>query len=193
MQTLIVIDPQRVYFTDELLPVVNPYSLTNIQQLIEHFQGPKILIRHEAEGTPFAADHPGAKFVQGIDADAFDIIIPKHYASAFCKTDLHEYLDRMVVDGSEDQNDLVICGYQSHHCVLATVFDAASRGGYVYVVTDACSSPNLVEVCAKWERNPAEPACGLIGGHHVHAVGMAAACQFYATPIKTAEVIGRFS
>jgi nicotinamidase-related amidase len=188
MQTLIVIDPQRVYFTDDLLPVVNVQSLLNIQQLIEHFQGPKILIRHEAAGTPFAADHPAAKFAQGIDADAFDKVITKHYASAFCKTDLHEYLDREA-----SQNDLVICGYQSHHCVLATVFDAASRGGYVYVVTDACSSPTLVEVCAKWERNPAEPTCGLIDGHHVHAVGMAAACQFYATPINTAEAIGRFS
>jgi nicotinamidase-related amidase len=193
MQTLIVIDPQRVYFTDDLLPVVNPQSLLNIQQLIEHFTGPKILIRHEAEGTPFAADHPAAKFAQGIDHTAFEKVITKNYASAFCETDLHEYLDRMVVNGGEDQNDLVICGYQSHHCVLATVFDAASRGGYVYVVTDACSSPHLVEVCAKWERNPAEPTCGLIGGHHVHSVGMAAACQFYATPIKTAEAIGRFS
>jgi nicotinamidase-related amidase len=193
MQTLIVIDPQRVYFTDDLLPVVNPQSLLNIQQLIEHFTGPKILIRHLAEGTPFAPDQPASKMVQGIDQTAFDIIIPKHYASAFCETDLHTYLDRMVVDGAPNQNDLVICGYQSHHCVLATVFDAASRGGCVFVVTDACSSPNLVEVCAQWSRDPATPQCGLISGHDVHAVGMAAACQFYATPITTAEAIGRFS
>jgi nicotinamidase-related amidase len=193
MQTLIVIDPQRVYFAAELLPVAEPYSLTNIQQLIEHFQGPKVLIRHEAEGTPFAADHPAAKFAYGINEDAFDKLITKNYASAFCKTDLHEYLDGVVADGKAAKNDLVICGYQSHHCVLATVFDAASRGDHTYVVTDACSSPVLVEVCAKWTRNPADPACAVISGSMVHSVGMAAACQFCALPINTAEAIGRFS
>jgi nicotinamidase-related amidase len=62
--------------------------------------------------------------------EAQDIILEKRRFSAFFKTDLDQTLRTLDVD------TVLICGVNTHFCVLATAFDALSHDFYTIVLED---------------------------------------------------------
>lgn len=178
-----------VYFTEGLLPVHDAeQTVTNIAVIAENFNGSPVLIRHIEPTGPFSlADESHSKFHPVLEQVLVDQVFHKTQASSFVGTGLGAWLDKHATP-----REIVVVGYQSHHCVLATALEAAAYGN-VSVVTDACSSPALMRVCDDWERSPANPNCGMISGEEVHEMAMAACCQFRCTPITTAECLSKFS
>lgn len=186
---LIIIDPQMVYFTEGLLPVHNAaQSIRNIATIAENFNGSTVLIRHIERDGPFSlANEAHSKFHPLLEHILVDQVFHKSQASAFVGTGLGGWVDKHTTP-----QEIVVVGYQSHHCVLATALEAAAYGN-VSVVTDACSSPALMRVCSEWDRTRANPNCGMIPGAEVHEMAMAACCQFRCTPLTTAECLSKFS
>lgn len=80
-----------------------------------------------------------------------DIVITKHYPSAFFATDLAERLRNLSVD------TCVITGLSTSGCVRATTLDALCHGFVPVVVADACGdrdagvqAANLFDIGAKY-------------------------------------------
>ncbi|TGV59042.1 isochorismatase family protein, partial [Mesorhizobium sp. M2D.F.Ca.ET.160.01.1.1] len=63
-----------------------------------------------------------------------DIVIHKHWPTAFRRTDLSQ---RLAVLGVEN---LIVAGVLTDSCVTASVFDAVYHGFRVWLVKDACGS-----------------------------------------------------
>ena len=63
-----------------------------------------------------------------------DIYSPKRRFSAFYKTDMDQILRLYDVDTA------ILCGINTHWCVLATAFDALANDFRVYIIEDCCAS-----------------------------------------------------
>jgi nicotinamidase-related amidase len=63
-----------------------------------------------------------------------DIYSPKRRFSAFYKTDVDQILRLYGVDTA------ILCGINTHWCVLATVFDALANDFRAYIIEDCCAS-----------------------------------------------------
>lgn len=80
-----------------------------------------------------------------------EIVIEKHFSSAFFGTSLASTLVAMKVD------TLIVCGYSTSGCVRATTTDAMQYGFNPYVVKEACGDrhayphdANLFDIQAKF-------------------------------------------
>jgi maleamate amidohydrolase len=96
-------------------------------------------------GSPHGAFPPSLQPLVG------EIIVTKHYASAFFGTDLASTLTAMGVD------TLLITGLSTSGCVRATALDACQHGFLPFVVRDACGDrhaapheANLFDLQAKY-------------------------------------------
>jgi maleamate amidohydrolase len=96
-------------------------------------------------GSPHGAFPPSLQPLDG------EIIVTKHYASAFFGTDLASTLTAMGVD------TLLITGLSTSGCVRATALDACQHGFLPFVVRDACGDrhaapheANLFDLQAKY-------------------------------------------
>jgi maleamate amidohydrolase len=96
-------------------------------------------------GSPHGAFPPSLQPREG------EIIVTKHYASAFFGTDLASTLTAMGVD------TLLITGLSTSGCVRATALDACQHGFLPFVVRDACGDrhaapheANLFDLQAKY-------------------------------------------
>ncbi|TIW00546.1 MAG: isochorismatase family protein, partial [Mesorhizobium sp.] len=63
-----------------------------------------------------------------------DIVIHKHWPSAFRRTDLSQRLAALGIE------TLIVTGVLTDSCVTASVFDAVYEGFRVWLVKDACGS-----------------------------------------------------
>lgn len=168
---LLVVDPQLTYFTPDLLPVVDSHSIDNIAAIARHFNGEKFLIKHVQAGTSFDVDAPGHMFHPALADIKFDQVFQKSTASAI-RWDLHAVL---VYLKKKYALEIVVVGYQTHHCVLTTAFDSCDFGD-VFVVSDACSSPDVDG----------------IPGSTMHDAALASLSQFYCRVLTTREAFDRF-
>ena len=108
---------------------------------------------------------PLGRFAEGIEPRAGEIVIIKHYASAFFGTSLAATLTSLQVDTT------IITGVTTSGCVRATTLDAMQHGFIPYVVRDAVgdrdSRPheaNLFDLAAKYAEVVSESdIVGLIG------------------------------
>nr|BFE35576.1 N-carbamoylsarcosine amidohydrolase [Actinomadura rugatobispora] len=82
-------------------------------------------LRFFEEGSPFAAPPPELAPEPG------DLVVTKHYPSAFFGTSLASTLTSLGVDGA------VVTGVSTSGCVRATALDALCHGFRPAVVTDA--------------------------------------------------------
>ncbi|TIR25987.1 MAG: cysteine hydrolase [Mesorhizobium sp.] len=76
----------------------------------------------------------GAEICTEVAALPGDIVVQKHWPSAFRGTDLAQ---RLAALGTEN---LVVAGVLTDSCVTASVFDAVYEGFRVWLVKDACGS-----------------------------------------------------
>jgi maleamate amidohydrolase len=99
----------------------------------------------------FAAGNPLGAFAPPLAPAAGELVVVKHYASAFAGTSLAAWLTSHAID------TLVIGGYSTSGCVRASALDALQHGFRPMVVRDACAdrSPapheaNLFDLNAKY-------------------------------------------
>jgi maleamate amidohydrolase len=80
------------------------------------------------------AGSAGAEICMEVAALPGDIVVHKHWPSAFRNTDLEARLKGL---GTEN---LIVAGVLTDSCVTASVFDAVYQGFRVWLVKDACGS-----------------------------------------------------
>lgn len=114
----------------------------------------------------FVEGSPHAVIPEMIAPRADDLLLTKHYASAFFGTPLADELSARQVD------TLVITGFSTSGCIRATALDALQHGYAPFVVKDACGDrhpapheANLFDLQAKYaEVVDADRAIALMTG-----------------------------
>lgn len=99
----------------------------------------------------FDRGNPFGDFTDALRPEAGDIVVTKHYPSAFFGTDLAAQLGGLGVD------TCLIAGLTTSGCVRATTLDALCHGFVPLVVRDACGdrdaavqAANLFDLAAKY-------------------------------------------
>jgi len=77
------------------------------------------------------AGTPGADVIEALRPEPDDIVVPKHFYSAFTETDLEETLRSLDVER------LVLVGQHTDCCVRHTSYDAFARGYELVICPDA--------------------------------------------------------
>ena len=90
------------------------------------------------------AGTPGAEVIEELRPDAADVVVPKHFYSAFTETDLDAQLR------AHEVGRLVIVGQHSDCCVRHTSYDAFVRGYELVVCPDGTTvfEPGSTEAVA---------------------------------------------
>lgn len=152
---LLVIDLQNEYRPGAAWPVVGYDAvLANTAQLIEAARKVGVPVVHaqawikpeERDGyarqeeilteefRSAVADSEGAQICAEVAAQPGDIVIHKHWPSAFLRTDLSQRLAALGIE------NLIVAGVLTDSCVTASVFDAVYHGFRVWLVKEACGS-----------------------------------------------------
>ncbi|MEU4420720.1 isochorismatase family protein [Actinoplanes sp. NPDC024001] len=99
----------------------------------------------------FAGGNPLAGFAPPLQPAPGELVVTKHYASAFAGTSLAAWLASHAID------TLVIGGYSTSGCVRASALDALQHGFRPIVVREACADreagpheANLFDLDAKY-------------------------------------------
>ena len=152
---LLVIDLQNEYRPDAAWPVVGYDAvLANAARLIAEARAAGITVIHAQawvkpeeragyarqeeilteEFRSAVAGSEGADICTEVAALPGDIVIHKHWPSAFRRTDLSQRLADLKIE------NLVVAGVLTDSCVTESVFDAVYQGFRVWLVKDACGS-----------------------------------------------------
>lgn len=127
--TLMVVDMQ-----DRLLPAIfeSDTIVQNVQKLITGAEilGVDVMI---TEQYPKGLGHTSKGLVFSPEIPVFE----KNSFSCMMHSGINDYL---IKNGSRH---LILCGVESHICVLKTALDAVSKGYTVHVVADAVSSRTI--------------------------------------------------
>lgn len=140
-RALIVIDVQNDYDGGNL-PIEFPpvkESLANIGKAMDacqlHFVPVVVVQNILPEGAPIMAKGTvGAQLHETVASRRRDHLITKSFPSAFCATDLKEWLRAHEVD------TIVIAGYMTHNCDLSTALEGMHAGFAVEFLSDATGS-----------------------------------------------------
>lgn len=152
---LLVIDLQNEYRPGAAWPVVGYDAvLANAARLIEAARAGGIPVIHAQawvkpeeragyarqeeilteEFRSAVAGSEGAGICAEVAALPGDIVVHKHWPSAFRRTDLSTRLADLKVE------NLIVTGVLTDSCVTESVFDAVYQGFRVWLVKDACGS-----------------------------------------------------
>jgi nicotinamidase-related amidase len=123
---LVVIDIQ-----EKLMPVIHQADLvfSNTQKLIDGFT---IL------QTPIVATE---QYPKGLGKTCSEIVLPEQ-TTIIEKTSFSCLGEDLFHPMVKQKRSLVLCGVETHICVLKTALDAVRAGFEIHVVTDATSSRN---------------------------------------------------
>jgi nicotinamidase-related amidase len=147
---LIVIDMQREYSSEGALPVERfDETVGNVKQLLEaaleSTNTVVVKVRHVSRkpgDSSFDAGSSNLAFIEGLEPQASEFVLTKHYPGAFSNPELERFLARHDVD------TLVICGFTSIWCCDTTAREAFELGYKVYYVDDATSEFALGDISA---------------------------------------------
>ncbi|WP_438352314.1 cysteine hydrolase family protein [Microbacterium sp. CJ88] len=141
-RALIVIDMQRGFDDlDVWGPTANPECEANVAALLDAWQGPVVIVRHDSvsPASPLHPDAAGNAFVDPVAAVQPDLLVSKNVNSAFYgDPDLHAWLQERGI------GELVLCGIQTNMCVETTARMAGNLGYDTTVVLDATRTFDLV-------------------------------------------------
>jgi nicotinamidase-related amidase len=130
---LIIIDIQDFYFPGGKSALVDPEkAAANAALLLSRFREekmPVIHVRHNAESK--------AEINKIVNPIPQEKIVSKDAVNCFVGTDLLDYLKSQQIE------DLVICGMQTHMCVEAATRAATDFGFRCVVISDACATKDL--------------------------------------------------
>lgn len=122
-----ILEPLRV-FLDEARKLKIPVVFACDSFLEDDFIFKGRMERHAIRGTDGVKPHPH------LGPLPTDIVLEKRRFSAFFKTDLDQTLRTLGID------TVLICGINTHFCVLATAFDALSNDFRAIILEDLCAS-----------------------------------------------------
>lgn len=141
---LLVIDPQNDYFPGGAFPLWNAdETLSSIVQTIRiaREKGIKIIfVKHVADPAhglaPFFNEGTeGVKIHQSIIAAAPDaVVVKKHFADSFEKTDLNQILSAHKIDR------IMLCGMMTQNCVTHTALSRSSDAYEISILQDCCTT-----------------------------------------------------
>jgi len=141
---LLVIDVQRIYMApDPMVTVDGDDLIPKCRGLIDQARQagvPVVYVQHVSENQP---DDPELVAIHSDIAPADgDLIIQKHFGSAFFRTELESTLAAM------DVTTLYVCGLATFGCVNATVTCALCKDFDVRVVRNAHGSTSFPDTPA---------------------------------------------
>jgi nicotinamidase-related amidase len=181
---LIVVDMCRAYFEPDsplyagvpevvdgcrhLLTTARERDLPVIWTRVEFEPGGAdggIFYRKVGALSVFDRGGPLARWLDGLEPAAGEVVVTKQYASAFFATSLASSLVSLGVDTT------VICGVSTSGCVRATALDACQHGFVPIVVAEACGDrdpevhrANLFDLDAKYaDVEPMAAALDVLG------------------------------
>lgn len=152
---LLIIDLQNEYRPGAAWPVIGYDAvLANAARLIAEARAAGITVIHAQawvkpeeragyarqeeilteEFRSAVAGSEGADICTEVAVLPGDIVIHKHWPSAFRRTDLSQRLADLKIE------NLVVAGVLTDSCVTESVFDAVYQGFRVWLVKDACGS-----------------------------------------------------
>jgi len=140
---LIIIDIQNNYFKGGTLELFEPErAALKAKEVLEYFRKHNLPVFHVKHLFELNMDEGKKKelieihkYVAPIDGE---IVIEKHFPSAFLKTNLYTHLEEANV------KKLVIAGMMSHMCIDTTTRAAQDYGYEVIVLEDACTTKDLM-------------------------------------------------
>jgi maleamate amidohydrolase len=109
-----------------------PVVFTNVRYSQSGVEG-GLFYRKLPALAAFVAGSPLGAFPETLQPEPGDIVVTKHYASAFFGTSLASTLNALGVDTA------VIGGFSTSGCVRASTLDALQHGFAPYVVREACA------------------------------------------------------
>ncbi|KAJ3043532.1 hypothetical protein HDV00_004922 [Rhizophlyctis rosea] len=174
---LLIIDAQNEY-ADGLLKITNlPVSRPNIKSLLDAYRAANGYIAHIVHasatsspvftpGTPLAAEFTELQPVASSNPER-EVTITKRFPGSFAETELGDFVARSGL------KKVLLVGYMAHVCVSTTAREAHQRRLDVGVVEDAIGDRDLVGV----------------SGESVREMVLAELGDFFATVVKTADVL----
>ena len=177
-KALILIDIQNDYFPGGLFELNQPDAAAeNAKNALAYFRKKALPIFH-VQHINTVADAPFfIANTEGVDIHALvaplpgEPIVVKNTPDSFFNTDLLMLLKELGIE------QLVICGMMSHMCVDTTVRSAKMLGFEIELLSDACTTRDLL-----WENAP-------IPTDLVHAAFMAALQNTFADVKRTETFI----
>lgn len=143
--TLLLIDIQNDYFPGGNMELAGMnQAADNAQKLLSHFRNnnwPVIFIQHLAvkpNASFFIPGTRGAEIHESVCPLPNETLITKNFPNSFRNTSLLSHLQAL------NTSDLVICGAMSHMCIDTTTRAAADLGYSCTLISDACSTRDLV-------------------------------------------------
>ena len=113
------------------IPVIHAQAWVKPEERAGYARQEEILTE---EFRSAVAGSEGADICAEVAALPGDIVIHKHWPSAFRRTDLSQRLADLKIE------NLVVTGVLTDSCVTESVFDAVYQGFRVWLVKDACGS-----------------------------------------------------
>lgn len=176
-QALILVDIQNDYFPGGAMELVGMHeAAANAATILANARQSGLRIFHiqhlaiNPNATFFLPDTPGAEHHEIVQPTSGEVVIKKHFPSAFRDTELAQQL------AAENLTDLQIVGAMSHMCIDATTRAAFDAGFNCTVVQDACATRDL-------SFNGRD-----VTAADVHAAFMAALSSPYANVVNTADI-----
>ncbi|MBU1011560.1 MAG: isochorismatase family protein [Bacteroidetes bacterium] len=133
---LIIIDIQNEYIP-KMSEQEKKYAFQVINGSIWTFRQhnlPIIRVYHSDLNWSPAESSEGFKYPSSVIIKDSDIMVHKHYPSAFTKTDLDKILKEI------NCNTIYLCGLSATACVLATYFGGVDRGYNTFLIRDGIMS-----------------------------------------------------
>jgi nicotinamidase-related amidase len=178
-KALILIDIQNDYFPGGRFELNQPDAAAqNAQRVLAYFRKKGLPIFHVQHinmnpGAPFfIADTAGVNIHTLVLPFPGERVVVKNTPDSFFNTDLLPLLNELGIE------QLVICGMMSHMCVDTTVRSAKRLGFAIELLSDACTTRDLL-----WENAP-------IPAELVHAAFMAALQNTFADVKDTMTFLG---
>ena len=145
MQALLIIDIQNDYFPGGKMELFNSEAAGDkAALLLDAFRKagrPVFHVQHialEPETGFFLPGTPGVEINARVKPLADEVVVHKHYPSAFRETSLLRRLREANID------ELLIAGMMTHMCVDTTVRAACDLGLACTLAHDACATLDLV-------------------------------------------------
>ncbi len=132
---LVVVDPQRKFTIaapdwetkrDEAVRGINAYA-----RLFREFGMPVVFIRYIGTSHTGYRGDDAEEWLQGIESDPSDVVVPKTNMSCFKQTDFSKVLGELGVE------TIILCGMLTEYCVASTYFTAGDHGFVAYLAHDA--------------------------------------------------------
>lgn len=183
IRALLLIDIQNDYFDGGAMELYETLKAAkNARKLLEFFRKTHQSIFHiqhisnRENATFFLPNTNGVLINENLTPMQGEEVIIKNTPNSFHHTNLLEKLK------SKNITNLVISGMMSHMCVDSTTRAAKDLGFSCEVISDACTTRNLVSLNGD-----------IISANNVHKSFMAALEYYYATILNTDDFLLNFN